>query len=240
MYPPIRNRSDMEQDRFDVYCPICRTTTTSTPTSENRPLSPISVYGWTKKAQEELFQLAAQAYGLPTIMLRYFNVYGSRQSLINPYTGIVSIFFNRLREGKSISVYEHGAPLRDFVHVFDVVQANLAALESELPAGTILNVGTGQALTVFDLARALAQALGATLQYQDHGEFRVGDIHACVADLAQIRSLLRYEPHISLDDGMHEFVNWALGQASSDQYQKTVSELKAFGLFGASRVIGKQ
>lgn len=239
IYPPIRNRTDMEQNCFDVLCSKCGQKTTSVATGEDRPLIPISVYGWTKKLQEEICQYAAKTFGLPVVILRYFNVYGSRQSLMNPYTGIVSIFFNRLKDSKAISIYEHGIPLRDFIHVFDVVQANLKVLHSDLLPGTVLNVGTGIEASILDVARAIARAMGRDLQFQDHGEFRVGDIHACVADLAQTRKLLGYEPKTSLEVGMREFVAWAQGQQSADLYEKTVEELKTFGLFSQTKSKGK-
>ena len=235
VYPPIRKRSDMEQDRFEVYCPNCAAPTRSVATGEQRPLMPTSVYGWTKKAQEDLAQLAAQSYGMPVVSLRYFNVYGSRQSLINPYTGIISIFFTRLRQNQPISIYERGAPLRDFVHVFDVVQANLSALTGNVPPGAVFNIGSGSEVTVFDVANALARAVGAAPRFKDRGEFRVGDIHACVADLSRTREALNYKPGVSLEYGMREFAEWALHQDSVDQYQKTVDELKAVGLFGRSK-----
>jgi dTDP-L-rhamnose 4-epimerase len=232
VYPPIRSRSDMEQGRFEVFCPQCSRMTISVATSEDRPLMPISVYGWTKKLQEELCQYAAKTFGFPATILRYFNVYGSRQSLINPYTGIVSIFFSRLMAAKAISIYEHGIPLRDFVHVLDVVQANLKALTCDLPAGAVINIGTGVEASIIDIARALGRALGKEPQLEDKGEFRLGDIHACVAALAKAGELLGYEPKIPLEEGMREFVAWAQSQPSVDLYQTAVEQLKALNLFG--------
>jgi dTDP-L-rhamnose 4-epimerase len=232
VFPPIRSRDDMEQDRFDLFCPKCGQKTTPIVTSEAHPLMPISIYGWTKKLQEELCQFAAETFGLPVVILRYFNVYGSRQSLINPSTGIVSIFFSRLMAAKPICIYEHGIPLRDFIHVLDVVQVNLKALVRDLPSGTVLNVGTGMAASIFDIALALARAMGKEPQLEDRGEFRLGDIHACVADLSQTRKLLGFEPKISLEEGMREFVGWAQSQLTVDLYQKAVEELTTLGLFG--------
>jgi dTDP-L-rhamnose 4-epimerase len=232
VFPPIRSRSDMEQDRFDVFCPQCGRRTISVATSENRPLTPISVYGWTKKLQEELCQYAAKTFGFPATILRYFNVYGSRQSLINPYTGVVSIFFSRLMAAKAISIYEHGIPLRDFVHVLDVVQANIKALIGNLPPGVVLNIGTGTEATIFDIAQALGHALGKEPLFEENGEFRLGDIHACVADLANTRKLLNYLPEITLEKGMQEFVDWAQSQQSVDSYQTAVEQLKTHNLFG--------
>jgi dTDP-L-rhamnose 4-epimerase len=231
VYPPIRNRDDMEQNRFSVFCPKCGQETASVPTQENRPLVPISVYGWTKKLQEEQCQYAAKMFGLPAIILRYFNVYGSGQSLVNPYTGVVSIFYSRLKAGKHICVYERGIPLRDFIHVSDVVRVNIQALKSDAPAGTVLNVGTGIEVSIYDVAWALARATGIEPEFEDHGEFRVGDIHACVADLTRINHYLNYEPRTSLAEGIREFVAWAQDQETADLYQKTVEELKTFGLF---------
>jgi dTDP-L-rhamnose 4-epimerase len=235
VYPPIRNRADMEQDQFEVLCPTCGLTTCSIVTGEERPLTPVSLYGWTKKLQEELCQYAAKTFRLPVIILRYFNVYGSRQSLQNPYTGIVSIFFSRLMAGNAISIYEHGTPLRDFVHVLDVARANLQALNSDLYPGTALNVGTGIGSSILDVASALTRAVGKEAKFVDRGEFRVGDIHACVACLEQTGKLLNFEPKISLDEGMREFAAWAQNQPSLDMYRATVEELQTFGLFGQSQ-----
>lgn len=232
VYPDIRRRDDMEQNHFEVFCPRCSRETASIATVEDRPLTPISIYGWTKKMQEELCQFAAKTFGLPTVILRYFNVYGSRQSLKNPYTGVVSIFFSRLIAERPISIYERGIPLRDFVHVRDVAQANLKVLESDLPPGTVLNIGTGVEASIFDIARALAGAVDKQPRFEDNGEFRIGDIHACVADLTKARQLLGYTPEIPLEQGMQEFVGWAAGQPTKDLYHKMVDELKTFGLFG--------
>jgi dTDP-L-rhamnose 4-epimerase len=222
----------METGVFGVFCPTCGAATTSVPTAEDRPLNPISVYGWTKKAQEDLFAFACTTLNIPTVVLRYFNVFGSRQSLVNPYTGIVSIFFSRLTARQPISLYEHGIPLRDFVHVSDVVEANLLTLDDGVVPGSIFNVGTGVSSSVVDVARAIGHALDAVPEFTDRGEFRVGDIHSCVADLSRTTAGLGYTPKVSLDAGMREFAQWAAQQASQDLYERTVEELSAAGLFG--------
>jgi dTDP-L-rhamnose 4-epimerase len=234
VYPPTRSRVDLENNDFEVFCPNCRQKTVSVATQENRPLIPISVYGWTKKSQEDLFEYASKTFGLSVVILRYFNVYGSRQSLKNPYTGIVSIFYSRLLADQAIAIYEHGAPLRDFIHVSDVVQANLHALEKAVPSLSVLNVGTGASASIFDVANALARAVGREPRYEDQGDFRVGDIHACVADLARTGRILKYNPKVSLEEGMQEFVDWALKQQPVDLYERMVDELKGYGLFGRS------
>lgn len=232
VYPLPRGRTDLEQRRFQVYCPTCGAATAAVPTVEDRPLRPGSVYGWTKKMQEDLCRHAAEVHGVPVVILRYFNVYGSRQSLSNPYTGIVSIFFSRLRAGQPVALYEHGEPGRDFVHVRDVVQANLLALSADVAPGTTCNVGTGVESTIRDLADALAAAVGGEPAYVDRGEYRVGDIRSCFADLATTAAALGYAPTTMLAEGMREFAAWASGEDATDLYDRMVGELAARGLFG--------
>jgi len=231
-YPEPRFRADMQRGMFDVLCPTCSRPMASQPTAEDRALNPISVYAWTKKQQEDYCRYAAQTFGIPVTVLRYFNVYGSRQSLQNPYTGVVSIFFSRLSSGKAISLYEHGEPERDFVHVSDVAAANVLALTADVSAGMCINVGTGRRDTIRDIAKALAQAAGLPAITEDRGEFRIGDIRSCFADLERANDLLGYQPRMSLVDGMKEFVAWAAGQHADDMYEKTVEELSRYGLFG--------
>ena len=165
-------------------------------------------------------------------MLRYFNVYGSRQSLKNPYTGVVSIFFSRILSGQPVYLYENGLPGRDFVHISDVVQANLLSLDAGVEPGASVNVGTGSEHSIAEIATTLGKACGNMPDMQDRGEFRVGDIHSCYADLLRANDLLGYEPKVSLEEGMQEFVSWARGQESADLYQQTVDELQRYNLFG--------
>lgn len=234
LYPPVRQRADLEQGRFAVFCPQCATPLTAVPTAEERPLHPVSVYALTKQQQEDYCRHVAATFGLPVTILRYFNVYGSRQSLRNPYTGVMSIFYSRLLSGQPIALYEHGRPGRDFVHVADVVQANVRAATADVPPGTVINVGTGIDHTIVEVAKALAAACGQEALLEDKGEFRVGDIHACYADLSRAQTLLGYRPQVSLSQGIQEFVAWAGGQPVVDLYEKTVTELKNHGLFGSA------
>ncbi|NMG30300.1 NAD-dependent epimerase/dehydratase family protein [Aromatoleum evansii] len=231
-FPAPRRREDMERGIYAVLCPECHRPLTSEPTAEDRPLNPISMYAWTKKHQEDLATYAARTFGLPVTILRYFNVFGSRQSLRNPYTGVVSIFYSRLLSEKPISLYERGTPERDFVHISDVVAANLLALEANCTPGTCINVGTGRSDRIGDVASALAHSLRKAPVFEDRGEFRVGDIHACVADLGRAHTMLGYEPRVGLIEGMQEFVAWAQRHDAVDMYQKTVDELTRYGLFG--------
>ena len=232
VYPPIRSRAQLDRGDFLPACPVCGIPLSVVPTQEDRPLTPVSVYGWTKKHQEDLCQYAANTFDIPVVMLRYFNVYGSRQSLHNPYTGVVTVFYNRILAEKPTYLYEQGMPVRDFVHIRDVVQANVRALTSAISPGTAINIGSGQSLTIADIAQSLAKALGHESSLQPNNEFRVGDIFACIADLTRARAQLGYQPTTNLDSGMHEFVAWAASQTSKDRYDITIQELSRHGLFG--------
>jgi dTDP-L-rhamnose 4-epimerase len=232
VFPGLRTRDAMLAGDFGVRCPDCGQRVEAERTAEDRPLSPTSLYGLTKKQQEEYCQYAATVFDLPITILRYFNVYGSHQALNNPYTGVATVFFNRIRGGQPISLYEGGSPLRDFVHVSDVVQANLLALERDVPSGTCLNVGSGEVATIRDLAVLLGRICGIEPRLEDRGEFRVGDIHAGLANISRAEKLIGYRPRKSLAEGLAEFVDWARGQPSVDHYAQTVAELERHGLFG--------
>lgn len=234
VYPRVRRREDMERGQFEVHCPVCGGEVSSVPTDEDRPLTPVSVYGWTKKQQEEQCLYMTETFKFPVITLRYFNVYGSRQSLKNPYTGVMTVFYNRIMNGQPIFIYERGTPLRDFVHVSDVVQANLLALEENIQRSSCINVGSGQRHSILDIAEAMARACGREVSMVDSGEFRVGDIHACIAGLARAKESLGYVPRVSLEEGMQEFIVWAKRQESVDLFDKSTEELRRYNLLGRS------
>lgn len=234
-HPEPRERSALAAGRFEIACPLCGAPAEAAATPESFGARPLSMYAWTKFEQEAYLRFAAKAHGLPITILRYFNVYGARQSLRNPYTGIVSIFFSRLKSGAPISLYEGGQPLRDFVHVLDVARANVLALSPELPPCACLNVGSGHAITVKQLALALAHASGRTARLEDRGEYRVGDVRACFAEGAQARQVLGFTPNVSLEVGLRDFAAWAAEmQQSDDRYEQTVAELRNHGLFGVA------
>ncbi len=236
-HPAPRDRKALEGGDFRIKCVHCGRPMRPVPTAENAPLSPGSIYALTKKHQEDLCLQTGSAHGFSVVILRYFNVYGSLQSLGNPYTGVVTVFFNRLRQGNPISLYEGGLPTRDFVHVSDVVRANLAALHPGITPGSIFNVGSGQAISLRRLALTLGSVLGQPPRLEDNGEYRVGDILACTADLSRSSSLLRYRPRMTLRKGLDEFVQWAKTQKAGPLggYERTVRELSSHHLFGQSR-----
>ena len=233
VYPRHRIRSDLEAGDFSPKCPLCGYALQSAATREERPTVPVSMYGWTKLQQEQVCMFAAETFGLPSVVLRYFNVYGAGQSLNNAYTGIATVFFNRIRSNTPIELYEHGRPLRDFVHVRDVVAANLQALEAETAPGSTFNVGSGMRNSIKDIANAVSSACGGIGSTVDTGKFRMGDIFACVADISRANQVLGYAPSVSLDEGMREFVAWANTIESKDHYDQASSELAKFGLLGS-------
>ena len=200
------------------------------PTPEGKPLHPTSVYAVTKRDHEELFLSVGYAYRIPTIALRYFNVYGPRQALSNPYTGVGAIFSSRLLNGKPPVIFEDGAQTRDFIHVSDIVQANIRAMETDTADYEAINVGTGRATSIAELAALIGSALGSDLEPEVTGSFREGDIRHCYADISKARALLEYTPRVDLKDGVRELVEWVRSQAAEDRFDVARAELARQGL----------
>lgn len=200
-------------------------------TPERMPMRPGSVYAATKGAQEMLVSAACAALGVQATIFRFQNVYGEGQSLRNPYTGIMSIFYNRARQGMEIPVYEDGEESRDFVHVNDVVEAITRALVADLPPGVLLNVGSGRPTSVVTLARTLIQAADLDAPVRVSGKFRLGDIRHCWADVSELQRLLGFIPQISLEAGLARFCAWARTQpAYQDRLDEATRELRRKGM----------
>ena len=201
------------------------------PTPEGKRPSLSSVYALNKFAQERLCLLFGRAYGVPTTALRFFNVYGTRQALSNPYTGVLAIFASRLLNGRPPMIFEDGRQRRDFVHVRDVARACLLALERPEAAGEVLNVGSGVPRTVEEVGRAIARAVGRPeLQPQVTGKYRVGDIRHCFADIDRARRLLGFEPREDFDAGLAELSEWLAGEVAVDRVDQATDELARRGL----------
>ncbi len=196
------------------------------PTPETKRLMPTSVYAVTKRDHEELFLVAGAAYDIPAVALRYFNTYGPRQALSNPYTGALAIFSSQMMHGHRPLVFEDGRQSRDFVHVSDVVRANLLALDSDAAAGKVYNVATGRAVTVLDIVKILAKQLGRDLPPDIVNRYRAGDIRHCFADISQIEMDLGYRPQVTLEDGIHETMTWVQTQTSEDRIRSALEELE--------------
>ena len=203
---------------------------TPEPTPEDKVPSLTSVYALSKYDQERLCLMIGRAYSIPTVALRFFNVFGTRQALSNPYTGVLAIFAARLLNGNRPLIFEDGRQQRDFVSVGDVARACRLALERDDAAGQAINVGSGRAYTVLDVAALLGTVLGTSLEPDVCGKYRAGDIRHCFADISRARTLLGYAPQTLLEDGIVELAHWLEGRAARDRVEEASAELAARGL----------
>lgn len=229
MSPSLRPQEQLTAGDWEMRCPICSEILAPEPTGESKPLQPTSVYAVSKRDQEELCLSVGSAYGIPTVALRYFNVYGPRQSLSNPYTGVAAIFTSRLLNDRPPLVFEDGAQSRDFVHVSDIVRANLKALEPGRGDGQAINVCTGRSLGLRDLTDALRDKLGGPAP-EYVGRFRKGDIRHCYGDPAKACDLLEFEAEVRFEDGIDDLVAWAEEQEAEDRVDVARRELENAGL----------
>lgn len=228
----VRPMSRLAERRWEPICERCEGELRPLPTSERKRIEPDSVYATSKRDQEELCLTFCRAQGIRSIALRLFNVYGPRQSLSNPYTGVAAIFASRLLAGHPPLVYEDGLQSRDFVHVSDIARAFHLALDADGVTNVALNVGTGKATSVLDVARELSSALGIEIEPEVVGKFRSGDVRHCWADIAEIQETLGYEPTVDFADGMHELGAWIIQNqpSSEDRTEQAASELERRGL----------
>ena len=201
------------------------------PTPETKSPSLASVYALSKYDQERLCLLVGRAYGIATTALRLFNVYGPRQALSNPYTGVLAIFASRLLNGNRPSVYEDGAQRRDFVSVYDVATAFRLAMDHPDSAGRVLNIGSGRSYTVREIAERAAAAVGRDdLRPVLTGKYRVGDIRHCFADIGEAQAALGYRPTVPLEEGLADLATWLEGQEAADRVDEASAELASRGL----------
>jgi len=228
-HPPLRPTAQLEARRWEPEDALGRPLRPA-PTPESKPLAPTSIYAITKRDHEEMFLAIGAAYGIPTVALRYFNVYGTRQALSNPYTGVMAIFSARLLNGRAPVLFEDGLQTRDFVHVSDVVAANLLALERDAAVGGVFNVGTGRATSIAAVAESLGRELGAGVGPEVTGRFRAGDVRHCSADITAIARELGFEPRIRLEQGIRELLTWLRSQAAVDRIDEARKELESRGL----------
>jgi dTDP-L-rhamnose 4-epimerase len=224
--PGERTREQLERREWDFpgLEPI--------PTPETKTPALSSIYALTKYDQERACLVAGAAYGIPTVALRLFNVHGPRQALSNPYTGVLAIFASRLLNDRAPRVFEDGEQRRDFVSVHDVARAFALALERDGADGRAVNVGSGESISIGALGGLLGRVLGKQLAPEVTGEFRVGDIRHCFADVSLARETLGFEPQITLDGGIAELAEWLAGQTAVDRVDEAAAELARRGLTG--------
>lgn len=201
------------------------------PTPETKQPSLSSVYALSKYDQERLCLMFGRAYGMPTVALRFFNVFGTRQSLSNPYTGVLAIFISRLLNNNSPLIFEDGRQQRDLVSVHDIARACRLALETPEADGEVFNIGSGNSYTILDIARRTAAVLGkGYIEPEITGKYRVGDIRHCYADTSSARETLGYEPQVTLEEGLDDLTAWVEGQRPLDRVEQASAELAARGL----------
>lgn len=228
----LRPIEQLKAREWEVRCPLCRRPVAPIPTNETKPLLPTSIYAITKRDHEEMFLSTGLAYGIPTVALRYFNIYGPRQALSNPYTGVAAIFGGRLLNRKPPVIFEDGLQSRDFIHVSDIVQANLLAMEKAEADYEVFNVGTGRQVTILEVAELLRERLAPGLEIRSQIEqtFRQGDIRHCFADITKIRQRLGFVSRVRFVDGIADLVQWVSAQQAGDTFESAHDELRTRGL----------
>jgi dTDP-L-rhamnose 4-epimerase len=232
VFPRLRSTEQLQQFDWEVRCPRCGQHVEPMPTPEDKPLYPTSIYAINKRDHEEMALAFGQAYDVPAVALRFFNIYGSRQALTNPYTGVAAIFCGRMLSGQTPVIYEDGCQLRDFVHVSDIVQACALAMSNAGADHQVVNVGTGRPISVREVGEALARELGWTAGFEVRQKFRAGDIRHCFADISRIRTLLGFEPKYTFESGVSELVAWVAAQQglSVPSAREADRQLEAHGL----------
>lgn len=228
--PPLREESQLMKKDWELYCPNCQSRVTPFYTDESALDSPNSIYGLSKKTQQDMFFLVGKLYNLPTVVLRGFNIYGPRQSLSNPYTGVTAIFISRLKNNKPAVIFEDGLQTRDFISVHDVVEAFVLALEKKEANYQMFNIGSGEGTTILQIAQTLSLLLGKKDLIQINGQFRKNDIRHCFADNSKAKKLLGWKPKISLEHGFEELTKWSEYEAAEDNFSKAQKEFESHGL----------
>jgi dTDP-L-rhamnose 4-epimerase len=232
VYPIERSSEDMSRGEFECKCPVCGASVELVSTDELSAVHPTSVYGITKQVQGQLVHLVCKSKGIPSVSLRYQNVYGPGQSLSNPYTGILSIFSKSLLNGKAVNIFEDGKESRDFVYIDDVADATILAMESDTANYQALNIGSGVATSVLEVAETLKRFYRSTSAIAVSGNFRIGDIRHNYADISKAKDLIGYAPQYDFQSGIALFADWVKSQdlAGEDLYERSLAEMRDKGL----------
>lgn len=230
--PGLRSAEQLAAQHWEQECPRCGAILRSVPTPESKALYRDSIYSMTKYHQEEMVLLIGRTYGIPAVAPRFFNVYGPRQSLSNPYAGVAAIFLSRLLNDRPPVVFEDGGQLRDFVSIHDVVRCLILMLEKPGADFLPVNVGSGQTITILEIARSLGKLLGKSIEPHVTNQGRRFDVRHNTADITLARERLGYQPTVSLDDGMAELIEWARSSPDGavDMFDRALSELEQKGL----------
>jgi dTDP-L-rhamnose 4-epimerase len=228
--PGLRPIEQMQRCEWEPRCPDCSEPLKPIPTPETEVFQPNSIYAMTKAHQEEMVLNIGSTYGIPSVSTRFFNVYGPRQSLSNPYTGVSAIFMSRIKNNNAPVVYEDGQQSRDFISVHDVAEALFRIKDSDALDYRAVNVGTGNPLPIADVARTIAKVCGKDIEPDIQHKFRKGDVRHCYADNTKLGRELGWRQKVSFEEGIRELVEWSEQVEAEDQFEKAAAELKSKGL----------
>lgn len=232
VYPYERTDENLAKGDFECKCPKCGGEVDLIATTEDSAIHPSSVYGISKQVQGQLVHLVCKSIGVESVSFRYQNVYGPGQSLTNPYTGILSIFSTRIKNGNGINIFEDGKETRDFVYIEDAVDATILGMEVPDANGHVFNVGTGIATDVLTVAKTLCDKYGINVPITVSGNYRLGDIRHNFADITAARQILGFKPKWNFSDGIEQFTNWVNQQeVKEDNYETSIEEMKKKGLY---------
>ena len=223
--PHLRSEEQLKEKKWDLICPKCGTELKPRHTNEDKKLLSTSVYAITKKDQEELSLNIGVTYKIPTVALRFFNVYGPRQSLSYPYTGACAIFSSRIKNDNPPIIYEDGLQTRDFVDVRDIVESSMLAMNSDKADYDFFNVGTGNAVTINQVAETLIDLYGKNIKLDITNKYRAGDIRHCYADIEKIKKI-GFKPKVNLKDGLKVLVEWGMEKEAVDKTKEANLELE--------------
>jgi dTDP-L-rhamnose 4-epimerase len=231
-YPGLRPPEQLAAKLWEPRCSACGRALEPRPTREDKPLSRDNIYSMTKYHQEEMALLIGKTYGIPVVAPRFFNVYGPRQSLSNPYAGVAAIFLSRLLNDRPPVVFEDGGQLRDFVSIHDVVDALVPMLERPGADFLPVNVGAGERISILQVARTLADLLGKAIEPRVTNAGRRFDIRHCFADIGRLEATLGYRPRITLEQGMAGLIEWATSDPNLavDMFDRALTELDSRNL----------
>lgn len=228
--PKLREEEQLQKKDWNLYCPNCQSIVTPIPTDEQALDFPNSIYGFSKKTQQDMALIVGKLYNIPTVILRGFNIYGPRQSLSNPYTGVTAIFISRLKNDKEAVIFEDGVQTRDFISVHDVVDAFVLALERPEANYQMFNIGSGIGTTILEVAETISSLLDKKGLIRVNKDYRKNDIRHCFADISKATKLLGWIPKVSLEQGFKELVEWSANEKAEDGFAKAQQELKQKGL----------
>jgi dTDP-L-rhamnose 4-epimerase len=237
VFPPVRPVEQLRKGDWQVHCAICGAITKSVPTPENAPIGGETVYGLTKVDQERLVLLWGKQMGIPTVALRYSCTYGPRQSIFNPYTGVIAIFCTRLLNNLAPVLYEDGEQTRDFSFVNDIARANLLAAETDKLDGLPVNVGSGRGVSIREIAETISNALDVDIAPEVNGEFRPGEMRHLTSDTTRVRAV-GYEPHVDLAEGIRRYIDWIRTQSDiRDYFSEAAKILRSKGIVHRVKVM---